>query len=75
MTTRSPDFGDDARAIDQHMRILQGLRERCPNTLRGVVSTADCPRCGGHILFGRQVRTGALRAVCVETPFCFSVIE
>ena len=67
MTTRSPD--------DQHMRILQGLIERCPETLRGVVRSADCPRCGGHILFGRQGASGALRAVCVETPFCFEVIE
>jgi hypothetical protein len=65
----------DDEAIEQHLRILQGLRERCPLTARGIVSMTGCPRCGGNILFGRQVKTGALRAVCVETPFCFSVIE
>jgi hypothetical protein len=66
---------NDDEAIEQHLRILQGLRERCPLTARGIVRITDCPRCGGNILFGRQVQTGAMRAVCVETPFCFAVIE
>jgi hypothetical protein len=66
---------NDEQAVEQHLRILQGLRERCPDHRRGIVSIATCPRCGGDILFGRQVETGAMRAICIETPFCFAVIE